>query len=449
MSTANAYLRANKMLFVTLLLVLGMGVANAAFPAPNNPPNNNTLQPLNVGGTAQFRTGDLGVGTAANPPAGAAFEIGGTSKGFLPPRLTTAQRNSLTSGLSAAQKTAVKGLVVYNTSSLGLETWDGTAWQSTATSTGSGGGAGGTIEFGPALRYSLTSNLALSSTAQKLGFSQQDFFSAPTVASFNAGTFSSTIAGQYLVTVHLEVSECGASSAYCLTETSSAQNRDVVFEIKKGGTTEKTVSLPLDMDSGRVQTLFNTSTFYNKYDYPKTVEFTHLVSLAAGQSLEVWASGTVSMNAIGNPQESYISIARVGGSPIVVNPTQYVPTNVEAGAIVYYDSACPSGWTEYTALQGRYAVGVPSGGSVGTAVGTALSNGENRPAGAHFHYYDDHYVQAGFRNVDGAPSTGIYEVAPLTASTFSTYNGNNPADSSALKAGTPAPYVQLRACRKN
>lgn len=48
---------------------------------------------------------------------------------------------------------------------------------------------------------------------------------------------------------------------------------------------------------------------------------------------------------------------------------------VPGGAIMLFDSAtCPAGWTEYTAARGRTIVGVPSGGTVGGTVGSALAD---------------------------------------------------------------------------
>lgn len=44
------------------------------------------------------------------------------------------------------------------------------------------------------------------------------------------------------------------------------------------------------------------------------------------------------------------------------------------GPIALFDVACPTGWTEYTAAQGRVIVGVPAGGTVGGTVGSALSD---------------------------------------------------------------------------
>jgi hypothetical protein len=45
-----------------------------------------------------------------------------------------------------------------------------------------------------------------------------------------------------------------------------------------------------------------------------------------------------------------------------------------SGMIAFFAGACPSGWTEYTAMQGRMLVGLVSGGTAEGTVGTALTN---------------------------------------------------------------------------
>ncbi|WP_166922817.1 hypothetical protein [Flavobacterium poyangense] len=54
----------------------------------------------------------------------AVFEIESTNKGFLPPRMTTIQRDAIT--------TPATGLVVYNTDTKKLEIWDGISWSKVA-----------------------------------------------------------------------------------------------------------------------------------------------------------------------------------------------------------------------------------------------------------------------------------------------------------------------------
>lgn len=73
-----------------------------------------------------YNTGNVGIGTST-AVATALLEVSSTTKGFLPPRMTTAQRNAISSPAA--------GLVIYNTTSNLLEVFDGATWSS---SSGSG-----------------------------------------------------------------------------------------------------------------------------------------------------------------------------------------------------------------------------------------------------------------------------------------------------------------------
>ncbi|PKF72284.1 hypothetical protein CW752_16465 [Chryseobacterium sp. PMSZPI] len=64
-------------------------------------------------------TGNVGIGTAS-PNANALLDLTSTTRGFLPPRMTTAQRDAIT--------TRPAGLMVYNSSTARLEYFNGTAW---------------------------------------------------------------------------------------------------------------------------------------------------------------------------------------------------------------------------------------------------------------------------------------------------------------------------------
>lgn len=82
-----------------------------------------------VGGSEVSRvtTGGHVIGSTSLS-ASAALEVSSTTRGFLPPRMTNAQRNSITSPAA--------GLLIYNTSSSEYQFYDGSAWASI----GSGGG---------------------------------------------------------------------------------------------------------------------------------------------------------------------------------------------------------------------------------------------------------------------------------------------------------------------
>ncbi len=87
---------------------------------------------LSAGGntsTSQFALlsdGRLGIGTSG-PAASAALDVSSTTKGFLPPRMSQTERNAI--GGPAA------GLTIYNTTTGKLNTWNGTSWTETLTTT--------------------------------------------------------------------------------------------------------------------------------------------------------------------------------------------------------------------------------------------------------------------------------------------------------------------------
>lgn len=63
--------------------------------------------------------GSVGIGTAS-PAASAQLELASTTSGFLPPRMTTAQRDAISSPAT--------GLVVFNSTTAQLEVFDGASW---------------------------------------------------------------------------------------------------------------------------------------------------------------------------------------------------------------------------------------------------------------------------------------------------------------------------------
>ena len=65
-------------------------------------------------------SGRVGIGTTS-PSASALLDVTSTTAGFLPPRMTTAQRDAISSPAA--------GLMVYNTSTNKLNFYNGTAWE--------------------------------------------------------------------------------------------------------------------------------------------------------------------------------------------------------------------------------------------------------------------------------------------------------------------------------
>jgi hypothetical protein len=64
-------------------------------------------------------TGEVGIGTSS-PNASALLDLTSTTKGFLPPRMTTTQRDAISP--------VVSGLVIFNTTINQLETYTGSKW---------------------------------------------------------------------------------------------------------------------------------------------------------------------------------------------------------------------------------------------------------------------------------------------------------------------------------
>jgi hypothetical protein len=124
---------------------------------------------------------------------------------------------------------------------------------------------------------------------------------------------------------------------------------------------------------------------------------------------------------------------------------------------MYFDLAsCPAGWSSFDTAAGRYLVGLPAGGTAGAAVGTALTDQENRPTGQHTHAVNDpghvHVVDYDTDQLANAGNTvgGTHQVGLNDghANTQLAFTGITIANAG-LVPGTNAPYLQLHVCRKD
>jgi len=69
----------------------------------------------------------VGIGTAT-PNANSLLDVEAIDKGFLPPRLTTTERNTLGTQLLITPDVKEKGMLVFDTSLTGYYYWDGAIW---------------------------------------------------------------------------------------------------------------------------------------------------------------------------------------------------------------------------------------------------------------------------------------------------------------------------------
>lgn len=92
-----------------------------------------------IGSDLHYGAGGVAIGQSAAPDATAALEIESTTKGFLPPRMTTAQRDAIASPAT--------GLMVFNTTAAQYQFWSGSAWS---------GLGGASVPAGTIAAYALT-----------------------------------------------------------------------------------------------------------------------------------------------------------------------------------------------------------------------------------------------------------------------------------------------------
>jgi len=163
-----------------------------------------------------------------------------------------------------------------------------------------------------------------------------------------------------------------------------------------------------------------------------------------------------SLGVLGNLAAGGIIESTVGGFKFPDGSVQSVAAEVPSGAVMFFNLAsCPSGWSELAGAQGRYIVGLPSGGTLGGTVGTALSNQENRAVGQHGHTINDpgHTHSEGQRSTnisvtdDGKSQRTVSRGRKIVA-TGSSVTGITINDAGSV-VGTNAPYIQLLTCQKD
>jgi hypothetical protein len=396
--------------------------------------------PVNVGTGAQAKAGNLGLNgvyvanTFPNPKASLDLSSG-TDKGFLPPRLTTAERNNLaTDGVANA---TLQGMTVYNKTTNGYQYFDGTNWKDLATGSGASSASG---VDGPSFsvnRTTATSGSIAVNTWTPVVFdafvgsnSNTDpcagvcpsgpwGFSLP-------GTFRPSVSGRYILSGNVDVIlPAGAATVY--------------VAIWKNGS----------IVNYNLEQLTSTAARYTP------LGVTAVVDANAGDTFNFQVYSTLAATYSGSTL-SYFSGSRVGNpatSNVTVSTTNIV---VPSGAVMNFNTAtCPTGWTEFTQARGRYIVGLPASGTLAAVVGTALANTENRATGAHTHGVP---ALAGFSaNLSNggnsvplfAPQWYIPGGSADTATRASNTGAAAPSSGTGNVAGTNAPYIQLLACIKS
>jgi len=141
------------------------------------------------------------------------------------------------------------------------------------------------------------------------------------------------------------------------------------------------------------------------------------------------------------------AVAVVGLGVLTAATTAANQSTVPAGMVSFFASnSCPSGWNDVSnAWKGRYVVIAHQ--SYNTQVGTALTNGENRPTGDHTHgapvsFFGGNCPTNPTGNCVRWADAGVGR-APRPTGPVVTLN---PGET--IASGTNAPYVTLKACVK-
>lgn len=166
---------------------------------------------------------------------------------------------------------------------------------------------------------------------------------------------------------------------------------------------------------------------------------------------------------------------------ITANDVDIAAGSVPSGAIFFFaSSTCPTGYSAYTAAEGRAIIGLPPGGTVGDGVGAELTNGEDRvhalsassgDAGGHSHRWSQFNSSEQWRTWNSSGSvftmmdwgdgmnsdgSGHYPVShDGTRSSTATYYTDNEAAHShsvtvdSIQTSDILATLQLLACQKD
>lgn len=125
--------------------------------------------------------------------------------------------------------------------------------------------------------------------------------------------------------------------------------------------------------------------------------------------------------------------------------------DIPKGAITFFNStACPAGWSVYSAAIGRYFVSSET--SIPTTVGTALSALEDRHVGLHPHAFaaatHTHGMPFGTTELGG----GLFDAdmsGTLTTQSSSVNTTGVTVNSTGALPGTNGPYIVYLPCKKD
>lgn len=227
---------------------------------------------FNLNATAQ-----VGVGTET-PSTNAMLDVESTSKGFLPPRMSTTEKNNLGLALTTAASAADEGMIVYDTDLNSYNVWNGAAWIELAFSTPPSS-IGNMYSTG-------TATTAISMTPVKLNTVTTLLNS--TGFDDNGGANNSL---RYIGTEVGKVFTVQATLSFAMTVAPAFPN-GVTFSITKNGSSSAELGLVITVEHEVPANGF--------IDLAKLVTITGTVSLDPNDTIEVWVQSSSPFNMITN-----------------------------------------------------------------------------------------------------------------------------------------------------
>ncbi|MES2285682.1 MAG: hypothetical protein V4547_08340 [Bacteroidota bacterium] len=387
--------------------------------------------------------------TGATPHASAVLDVDaapGNDKGLLIPRIALlATNNPLPISAPATS------LIVYNTATAGTSPnnvlpgfyyWNGTKWIAF-------GGTGGTD-------WSLSGNAGTVAGTNFIGTTDAIDF---TVFTNNTEKVRVTSAGNVGIGTNSPNTTFDLAGSAAFREASitlaNGNNNDIIagnnsFINITGPAALFTITGITGGTSGRILTIYNSTA------QSMTIANQSVSSVAVNRISTLTGADVITI--AGNGGTAQLQYSATASRWILINGGQSVNNTIPSGTVVYVNlAACPTGWTELIAAQGRYIVGLTSGGTLAATSGTALSDIESRPVGQHSHTITDpghNHLSGDFSYVFngtfdwnfGGASPNVRNVSGVPVSTSTTGITIN---NSGLVAGTNAPYIQLKVCQKN
>lgn len=207
-----------------------------------------------------------------------------------------------------------------------------------------------------------------------------------------------------------------------------------------------------------------------------------VMSSGGAERLRVEHNGAVAMNNTIRIEGGSPSAGRVLTATDNNGNATWQDAGVPSGAVMFFNlPGCPTGWSDLNAAQGRYIVGLPSGGTLGGTAGSALTNLENRATGAHTHTVDppstntsssgnhNHNFHTAVNDVNSSSSQGypagnnhrafrttdrrqtVQDNGTIINEGAHTHSVDIPQFNSGSTGvtGTNAPYIQLKVCQKD